>query len=82
LSQEEADQVRSLPVKEQVTAIVQLESEGMYFTLDFSKSILLSVATPGASPYLALLAFEVKEHADARVRAILERAWLVSNCGA
>jgi hypothetical protein len=45
----------------------------MFFNLDFSRSILSSVAPPGASQHLALLAFDVKEHEDARVRAILER---------
>jgi hypothetical protein len=73
LNKEEAERVRSLPVRRQVVAILELESEGMYFSRDFSKSILSSVAPPGASQHLALLAFDVKEHADARIRAILER---------
>jgi hypothetical protein len=46
-------------------------SEGMYFSLDFSKSILSSVAPPGASQHLALLAFDVKEHEDAKAEVTI-----------
>jgi hypothetical protein len=84
LTRQEADGIRSLPVRDQVAKILDLESEGTYFSLGFSKSILTSVAPPGASQHLALLAFDVKEHADSRVRVILERhGWfqtVVSDC--
>lgn len=38
---------------------------------DHSKSILYSVAPPGGSQHLSLLALDVKEHDNATVRAIL-----------
>jgi hypothetical protein len=73
LSREEAQAIRSLPVREQTLAILRLEKQGLFFSKDFSKSIFSSVAPPGASQHLALLAFDVREHDDPRVRAILQR---------
>jgi hypothetical protein len=73
LSPAQADRIRRFPSREQVGAILQLEKKGMFFSKDFSKSILYSVAPPGASQHLALLAFDVKEHDNARVREILEK---------
>lgn len=73
LSEVEAERVRSLPVREQVGAVLELERAGVYFSKDFSKSILYSVAAPGASQHLSLLAFDAAEYGDARVRQILAR---------
>ncbi len=69
----EAERIRTLPGREQTIAILELEKQGMFFSKDFTKSILSSVAPPGTSQHLALLAFDVKEHRNPRVRAILER---------
>jgi hypothetical protein len=69
----EAERVRGLPVREQVGAVLELERAGVYFSKDFSKSILYSVAAPGASQHLSLLAFDAAEYADGRVRRILAR---------
>jgi hypothetical protein len=56
--------------------VLELESCGCFFSKDFSKSILQSVAAPGASQHLALLAFDAVEFTDARVRSILAgRGW-------
>jgi len=73
LSQEQAERIRQLPSREQLVAILHLEKSGIFLSKDFSKSILYSVAPPGTSQHLALLAFDVKEHEDPRVREILER---------
>jgi hypothetical protein len=73
LSGEEAERVRRLPVLEQVGAVLELERAGVYFSKDFSKSILYSVAAPGASQHLSLLAFDAAEYADEGVRRILAR---------
>ncbi|MEJ7615864.1 MAG: hypothetical protein WKF30_02560 [Pyrinomonadaceae bacterium] len=48
-----------------------MEERGLFFSKDFSKSVFHSVAPPGASQHLAMLAFDVTEFHDARVRAIL-----------
>ena len=73
LTDEEAERVRRLPVREQVGAVLELERAGVYFSKDFSKSILYSVAAPGASQHLSLLAFDAAEYGDARVRRVLAR---------
>jgi hypothetical protein len=69
----EAERVRSLPLREQVAAVLELEAEGIYFSKDLKKSILQSVAAPGSSQHLAMLAFDVVEYEEARVRDILAR---------
>jgi hypothetical protein len=73
LTIEESERLRSLPVHEQVGPILELEGRGVFFSRDFSKSILYSVAPPGASQHLSMLAFDVCEYADERVRGILSR---------
>jgi hypothetical protein len=71
LDKQEAARIRSLSPREQIPEILRLEAEGLYFSTDFAKSILYSVAAPGTSQHLSMLAFDVKEHENARVRAIL-----------
>jgi len=72
----QADAIRSLSPYEQVPEIFSLEDEGIYFAKDLSKSIIYSVAPPGASQHLSLLAFDVAEFDDAEVRRILaEHFW-------
>jgi hypothetical protein len=73
LTDEEAERLKGLPVREQVGAVLELERDGVFFSKDFSKSILYSVAAPGASQHLSLLAFDAAEYGDARVRQILAR---------
>jgi hypothetical protein len=73
LSPAEAERIRKLPAREQVGEILELEKRGLYFSSGFSKSVLFSVAPPGASQHLSLLAFDVKEHDNPIVRSILER---------
>jgi len=73
LSAADAGRIRKLPVREQAVGILRLEGRRLYFSKDFSKSILYSVAIPGASQHLAMLAFDVKEHDNPAVRSILER---------
>lgn len=73
LSDEEVERVRLLPVREQVGAVLELERSGVYFSKDFSKSILYSVAAPGASQHLSLLALDAAEYGDERVRQVLAR---------
>ncbi|HEY0408100.1 MAG TPA: hypothetical protein VGC89_20350 [Pyrinomonadaceae bacterium] len=73
LSAEEAARLRALPLKEQVGEVLELEKSGIYFSKDFSKSILYSIAAPGTSQHIALLALDVEQFLDARVRSILAR---------
>jgi hypothetical protein len=73
LTRAEAGRLRSLPAREQVGAVLEFEARGIFFSRDFSKSILYSAAAPGASQHLSLLAFDASEYADPRVRRILSR---------
>lgn len=73
LDGEEAERLRRLPLREQASAVLELESGGIFFSKDFKKSILQSVAAPGASQHLAMLAFDVTEFQDRRVGALLAR---------
>ncbi|HEX8119165.1 MAG TPA: hypothetical protein VF521_17945, partial [Pyrinomonadaceae bacterium] len=69
----EAERVRGLPLREQASAVLELERGGIYFSKYFDKSILQSVAAPGASQHLAMLAFDVAEFQDPRVGALFAR---------
>lgn len=71
LDQAEADRIKGLSPFEQVPEIFALEARGMYCAKDLSKSIIYSVAPPGASQHLSMLAFDVSEYNDRRVRDIL-----------
>lgn len=73
LTAEEAKRVRLLPLSEQVAAVLELEGGGLFFSKDFSKSILYSVAAPGASQHLAMLAFDAAEFRDPELRRALAR---------
>jgi hypothetical protein len=73
LSRAEAERLRALPSREQVAAVLRLEAEGIFFSKDLQKSILHSVAAPGTSQHLAMLAFDVNEYADPPVRRLLAR---------
>jgi hypothetical protein len=70
----DADRIRRLPPFEQVPAILELEASGLYFAKDLSKSIMYSVAPPGTSQHLSLLALDVAEHADNRVQELMADA--------
>lgn len=73
LTKKDADRIRSLSPYEQVPEILQLEKQGIYFSKDLSKSIIYSVAPPGTSQHLSMLALDVAEHENAAVRQILAK---------
>ena len=73
LSDDRAATLRCLEPHEQVARVLELEEAGIFFSKDFSKSVLYSVAAPGASQHLSMLAFDAVEFRDARVRQILAR---------
>jgi hypothetical protein len=73
LTAEQVSRLRGLPLLQQVAEVLELEKDGIYFSKDLSKSILYSIAAPGASQHIAMLAFDVNEFGNARVREILSR---------
>jgi hypothetical protein len=76
LQKAEAERIKSLSPFEQVPEIFKLETQGMFFAKDLSKSIIFSVAPPGTSQHLSMLALDVTENDNAKVREILaEHFW-------
>ena len=71
LSPPQAERLRDLPIHEQVPEVLELEQEGIFFSKDLSKSVLYSIAAPGTSQHIAMLAFDANEFSDPRVREIL-----------
>ena len=76
LTQEQTNRLRSLPVIQQVAEVLELEKDGVFFSKDFSKSVLYSIAAPGTSQHIAMLAFDANEFFEPRVREIFaENGW-------
>lgn len=73
LPQSEADKIKNLSPFEQVSEIFRLEDQGMFFAKDLSKSIVYSVSPPGSSQHLSLLALDINEHENKKVRDILAK---------
>src|SRR4029453_11574331 len=73
LTEEQVTRMRGLPLRQQVAEVLELEKAGIYFSKDLSKSILYSIAAPGASQHIAMLAFDVNEFDNPRVREIMAK---------
>ncbi|MBD0372810.1 MAG: hypothetical protein ICV60_18340 [Pyrinomonadaceae bacterium] len=73
LTKEQVARLKSLSLTDQVREVLELEEQGIYFSKDFSKSILYSIAAPGTSQHIMMLALDVDQFLDARVRRILAR---------
>ena len=73
ITEEDAGRAGSAPIRKQVDMVIDWESKGYYFSTDFSKSIFYSVAPPGTSQHLSLLAFDVVESGNPTVRRLLNK---------
>lgn len=74
IATEHAESIHQLPLEQQVEEILELEeTRGLFFGTFFDKSILYSVAAPGASQHLSMLAFDVAEYEDPQVDEALGR---------
>lgn len=72
ISASQAQAIRDLPPVEQVAVILDLEeTQHLLFGTFFDRSILYSVAAPGASQHLSLLAFDVAEYRNGEVERVL-----------
>src|SRR5262249_44903759 len=68
----QTETIRSLPITSQVEAVLQLEeSRKLFFSTYFDKSILQSVAAPGASQHLSMLAFDLADFSDSTAEAVM-----------
>lgn len=76
ITKKEAEDAKALEISKQVARVLDWEDDGFYFSTGFNKSILYSVAAPGASQHIFMLALDVKQFGDKRVREILaEHGW-------
>lgn len=73
LTADQATRLKALPLHEQIAEVLDLEKNEIYFSKDLSKSILYSIAAPGTSQHIAMLALDVTEFLDPRVRQILAK---------
>jgi len=73
LTAEQVTRLRNLPLSQQVEEVLELEKSGIYFSKDLSKSVLYSIAAPGTSQHIAMLAFDVNEFQNPRVREIMAK---------
>jgi hypothetical protein len=72
----DAELVKKMAVKDQVKQVLEWEKQGMYFSTDMSKSILYATAPPGTSQHISMLAFDVVNYGNKRIREILgENGW-------
>lgn len=71
IKQADADRIQSLSPFEQVSEVLKLEEDEIYFAKDLSKSIIYSVAPPGTSQHLSMLALDVAEYDNPAVRKVL-----------
>lgn len=71
LTEAQVASLKNLPLRCQIAEVLELEKGGIYFSKDLSKSILYSIAAPGTSQHIAMLAFDVNEFDNPRVREIL-----------
>jgi hypothetical protein len=71
IKREEAIKAQIAPIGEQVEMVLAWEKKNLFFSKDMSKSILYSVAVPGASQHIFMLALDVEQYANKRVRQIL-----------
>ncbi|MCA1578064.1 MAG: hypothetical protein LC794_11975 [Acidobacteria bacterium] len=73
LTAEQVNRLRGLPLSQQVAEVLELEKTGIYFSKDLSKSILYSIAAPGTSQHIHMLAFDVNEFENPRIREIMAK---------
>lgn len=73
LTEAQVTHLKSLPLRDQIAEVLELEKSGIFFSKDLSKSILYSIAAPGTSQHIAMLAFDVNEFDNPRVREILAK---------
>ena len=74
IKREDAEVVKKMEnINDQVAQVLEWESQKLWFSTDFSKSILYSVAAPGASQHIFMLALDVEQFSNKQVREILAK---------
>ena len=76
ITKTEADRARQMQMREQIATVFAWEDRKIWFSKDLSKSILYSVAAPGASQHNFMLAIDIEQYSNARVRKIMgDHGW-------
>lgn len=76
IKRSDADAARAMPIRQQIARVLAWEDDNIWFSTGRDKSILYSVAAPGASQHNFGLAIDVAQHSNARVRSILaDHGW-------
>ena len=73
ISLSDADRLRRISLFEQVPEIFKLEEKGIFFSKDLSKPIMYSVAPPGTSQHLSMLAIDINEYDIPAIQQIMAR---------
>ena len=73
ITRKDAENAKAMQINEQVAKVLEWESKRLWFSTDFTKSILYSVAAPGASQHIFMLALDVEQFANRQVRDILAK---------
>lgn len=81
-SAEAAEAARRDIVLVQIRNVIEWEAGGLNFGTDMKGSIFSSTAPPGTSQHLSMLAFDVVEYSNRRVRAIMNtHGWFQTVAG-
>jgi hypothetical protein len=73
ISRREAEAAKQMEIAEQVEKVFEWEDKKLWFSKDLSKSILYSVAAPGASQHIFMLALDVEQFSSKPVRDLLAK---------
>lgn len=73
ISRRDAEAAKRMSINEQVAQVLAWEGKKLWFSKDLSKSILYSVAAPGASQHIFMLALDVEQYGNKQVRDILAK---------
>jgi len=76
ITSKDAEAAAKMETSVQVARVIEWEKESIWFSTGFNRSIFSSVAAPGTSQHLSMLALDVAEFGDKNVRAILnDHGW-------
>ena len=73
ISRADAEAAKSVGITEQVRRVLAWEDKKLWFSKDLSKSILYSVAAPGASQHIFMVALDVEQFGVKAVRDLLAK---------
>lgn len=71
ITQADASRIKALSPTEQIPEIFKLEDQGIFFAQGNQKTIIYSVAPPGTSQHISMLALDVAQFENPQVRAVL-----------